>query len=164
MPYMYEMRHNPMAAWLAAVIVGWGYWPTNHTIGCGPPEFIVSDHFMSGLEVINRYGFMHPPNFPVTEPVVEVMRVVSPQRRGQWAWGDGGFETEIVRFFHAPGSGVWLNLTGRPRVNTFKGKPDMLSRIRAITANGTVVFRAGVTALSAPTAPKSAVAPQGRRR
>lgn len=140
-----------MAVWLAVLTVGWGYWPTNHTIGCGPPysttlgpqEFIVSDHFMSGLEVINRYGFMHPPDFPVTEPVVEVMRVVSPQRRGQWAWGDGGFETEIVWFFHAPGSGVWLNLSGRPRVNTFKGKPDTLSRIREITANGTVVFRAG---------------------
>lgn len=136
--------------------IGWGYWPANVTLACGAPDLIYANgstavgngrylsttHWMNGFEVYNRYGYFETSGVPADLSAVPVVRVIPPH--ADFAMYGDGAETEIVWFYHQPGSLLTLNLSTYSTLELdWTRSVEHLEFIREIAQPGVVVFRSG---------------------
>jgi hypothetical protein len=135
------------------VVLGWRYWsdvPRNMTIHCGPSTtlnradwpYVISDDF---YKLYRSYGVFDDPVWPVVVgDTIEVARVMDPHfvaPKASWMGGNSsGFETSVVWFFHAPGSGLFLNVSGRPITHEIYHNEDYAA-VKRTVADGTVMVR-----------------------
>jgi hypothetical protein len=99
------------------------------------------------LGLVNQFGVFEGSSFPVENTdLLEVMRVVPPDWRDLGdqqfiPWTEDGVETEFVWFWHAPGSGVFINTSGMNILQLIWHANEEYDLIKSATRNNTVVIR-----------------------
>jgi len=140
----------------AGAVIGWRYWadvPLNTTFHTGPPTVFTDrdwPYIQRGWktgDLYARHGVFDVPIYPVTvaeNGLIEVVRAVVPDEFASmdatWSADFAGWETRIVWFFHSPGSGVWINISGRPVIQAI-GTVEDFAAVRRIVTNHTVFIR-----------------------
>ena len=107
----------------------WVYWPnvTNHTIGCGAGTAATAYVERGALgKSLGQYGVFEPAQFPVdvSDGTIEVLR-------------HGSAETEYAEFVHAPGSGLFVDVSQMKVVQrqvAQKSRTDLLQWLESADA------------------------------
>ena len=133
--------------------VAWGFWPSDKPMMCAPPDLMFSNGTAVGnnrflyttkhtnhFEEYNRYGYFETAPMPTNLSSIPVVRL-TPKKADFSIYGKGA-ETEIVRFYHQPGSNLSLDLTGYEKIELYWARfVEHLAFLKQALGPRQVIFR-----------------------